>query len=114
MEAHSHNRQFPKFPFIRLLYLFGPTQGRGPGEQDGPLGALNQGRQNLCPRRVPGLEVVRLVHHDHGEALPTQSVHQGARVRGEQAVAEHRHLTAGDAPVGRDTHTHTQFKTHCK
>lgn len=43
---------------------------------------------------------MRLVHHDHGEALPAQSLHQGARIGGEQAVAEHRHLAAADAPAG--------------
>lgn len=95
------------FHSIRCYYLFRSTQGRGTGEQDGPLGVLNKRCQNLCPCCVPGFEVMWLVHHDHSEPLPAQSLHQGACICGEQAVTQHRHLTAADTPGV--TRTHTQY-----
>lgn len=48
---------------------------------------------------------MRLVHHDHCEPLPAQALHQWAGVCGEQAVTQHRHLTAADTPAGTKTHT---------
>lgn len=51
-----------------------------------------------------------LVHHDHGKALPVESLHQGARVRGEQAVAQHCHLAAANAP-GKKTRWLTRWLT---
>lgn len=44
-----------------------------------------------------------LIYHDHSKTLPAQSLNKGARVCGEQAVAQHRHLTGADAPAGSRT-----------
>lgn len=79
------NRPIPdgvsvSFHLIRFYYLFGPTQGWSAGEEDGTLGALNERHQNLGPRRVSGFEVMRLVHDDHGKALPAQGLQQGSGV----------------------------------
>lgn len=87
------------FRFIGFDYLLGSTQSRGAGEQDGPLCALNEGDENLGARRVPRFEVVRLVHHHHGELLPAESLHQEACVCGEEAVTQDGHLTAADPPA---------------
>ncbi|TNN42759.1 hypothetical protein EYF80_047055 [Liparis tanakae] len=95
--------------FVRSYYLFRPTQGRGAGEQDGPFGALDEGRQNLGSRRVPGFEVVRLVHHDHGEPLPAQSLHQGARVRGHMSCL---YMKRGDAAQRSGAYLQQRIDTH--
>ena len=84
----------------REHYLLRPPQRRRARQQDGSPGLLDQGHQQLASGRVPGLQVMGLIHHHHPEFLPGEGAHQDLRVGGEQAVPQNGDLTAADPPVG--------------
>lgn len=56
-------------------YLFWSAQCWSSCEQDGTFGILDHRHQDLRPRCVPGLQVVRLVHYDDAEATLFQRIH---------------------------------------